>query len=71
MTRLYKLSDDALVEVTPGKLAGENMIQNWIAQKPDFLGLDLFIIGREVMTPDGGRIDLLGIDEKGTSRSWN
>ena len=37
------------------------MIQNWIAQKPDFLGLDLFIIGREVMTPD----DLLGIDEKG------
>ena len=31
MTRLYKLSDDALVEVTPGKLARENMIQNWIS----------------------------------------
>ncbi len=41
MTRLYKLSKDALVPVAPGRLANENMIQDWMAQQPDLLGLDL------------------------------
>jgi RecB family endonuclease NucS len=41
------------------------MIQNWIAERPELLGLDLLIIGREVVAPDRGRIDLLGIDEEG------
>jgi hypothetical protein len=65
MTRLYKLSNDAPVQVSTGKLANENMIQNWIAERPDLLGLELLIIGREVVAPDRGRIDLLGIDEDG------
>ena len=33
MTRLYKVSDDALVEVTPGKLAREEMIQKSTATR--------------------------------------
>ena len=41
------------------------MIQNWIAERPELLGLDLLIIGREVVASDRGRIDLLGIDEEG------
>jgi hypothetical protein len=65
MTRLYKLSNDAPVEVSTGKLATENMIQNWIEGRPELLGLALLIIGREVVAPDRGRIDLLGIDEDG------
>ena len=65
MTRLYKLSNDAPVQVASTKLANENMIQNWIAERPELLGLDLLIIGREVVAPDRGRIDLLGIDEEG------
>jgi hypothetical protein len=65
MTRLYKLSDNAPVQVASTKLANENMIQNWIADRPELLGLDLLIIGREVVAPDRGRIDLLGIDEEG------
>ena len=65
MTRLYKLSDNAPVQVASSKLANENMIQNWIAERPELLGLDLLIIGREVVAPDRGRIDLLGIDEEG------
>ncbi len=48
-----------------GKLANENMIQNWIAERPELLGLELLIIGREVVAPDRGRVDLLGIDEDG------
>jgi hypothetical protein len=65
MTRLYKLSNNAPVQVASTKLANENMIQNWIAERPELLGLELLIIGREVVAPDRGRIDLLGIDEEG------
>jgi Endonuclease NucS len=65
LTRLYKLSNNALVPIASGRLATENMIQNWIAEKPELLGLDLLIIGREVVITDRGRIDLLGIDEDG------
>ena len=65
MTRLYKLANNAPVQITSGKLANENMIHSWIAERPELLGLDLLSIGREVVAPDRGRIDLLGIDEDG------
>ncbi|MDE2332852.1 MAG: DUF91 domain-containing protein [Bradyrhizobium sp.] len=65
MTRLYKLANNAPVQIAAGKLANENMIHNWVAERPELLGLDLLIIGREVVAPDRGRIDLLGIDEEG------
>lgn len=65
MTRLYKLANDVPVQVSSARLANENTIQNWISERPGLLGLDLLIIGREVVAPDRGRIDLLGIDEEG------
>jgi len=65
MIRLYKLSKDALVPITPGRLPYEDMIQGWIEQRPELLGLNLLIIGREVVTTYGGFIDLLGIDDEG------
>jgi len=65
MTRLYRLSGNTLEPVSRGKLANENMIEEWIAQQPDLLGLDILIIGRQVVTEFGGRIDLLGIDADG------
>jgi Endonuclease NucS C-terminal domain len=54
-----------LLSVTPGRLAYEDMIQGWIEQTPELLGLNLLIIGREVVTTYGGSIDLLGIDDAG------
>jgi len=65
MIKLYKLAGNTLEPVAQGKLAYENMIQGWIAQRPELLGLDLLIIGREVLTTYGGSIDLLGIDDEG------
>lgn len=65
MTRLYRLSGSTLDPVSRGKLANENMIEGWIAHQPDLLGLDLLVIGRQVVTEFGGRIDLLGIDADG------
>jgi RecB family endonuclease NucS len=38
---------------------------NRIADRPEILGLDLLIIGREVVAPDSGRADLLGLDDEG------
>lgn len=66
MTRLYRLSGDVLVPIKRGMLANENMVENWIANQPDLLGLDLLVIGRQVVTEFGGRIDLLGIDIDGS-----
>jgi RecB family endonuclease NucS len=65
MTRLYKLSQGALLPVPSGRLSNEKMMQDWIERQPDLLGLDLLIIGREVATSHGGWIDLLGIDDDG------
>jgi RecB family endonuclease NucS len=65
MIRLYKQSGNDLVSLPIGKLAYEDMIQEWIAKGPELLGLDLLIIGKEVGTPYGGSIDLLGIDDEG------
>lgn len=65
MTRLYKLLNGALVPVPQGKLAAEDMIEGWVAEQPSLLGLDILVIGRQVITDFGGRIDLLGIDADG------
>ena len=65
MTRLYRLEGNALVPVSRGKLANEDMIEGWLALQPDLLGLDILVIGRQVITEFGGRIDLLGIDSDG------
>ena len=66
MTRLYKLTNGVLVPVPQGLLAGEDMIEGWVAEQPSLLGLDILVIGRQVITDFGGRIDLLGIDSEGS-----
>lgn len=65
MTRLYKLSGGTLQPVPRGQLGNERLIEDWVARQPDLLGLDILIIGRQVQTEFGGRIDLLGIDVDG------
>lgn len=65
MTRLFKLTGDGLTSIASGKLANENMVEGWIAKQPDLLGLEILVIGRQVVTAFGGRIDLLGIDADG------
>ncbi|RJF89147.1 DUF91 domain-containing protein [Oleomonas cavernae] len=65
MTRLYQLFGDSLVPVARGRLANENLIEGWLEKQPDLLGLELLVIGRQVVTGFGGRIDLLGLDADG------
>ena len=65
MTRLWKVAAGALFEVPAAKLQREADIEGWIAADPNVLGLDVLIIGRQVLTPYGTKIDLLGIDAEG------
>ena len=43
----------------------EERLEEWIERDSSLLGLDLLIIGRQVVTPFGGRIDLLALDAQG------
>ena len=65
MTRLYRLIGNSLEPVSRGKITSEKLIEEWVARQPDLLGLDLLVVGRQVVTEFGGRIDLLGIDAEG------
>ena len=57
ITQLYKVSDGKPSSVAHGQLANEGMIEGWVAAQPDLLGLDVLIIGRQVQTDFGGRIE--------------
>ena len=65
MTKLYKIDGTRLIQIESSSLHNEAMLQTWIANEPDIVGLDVLIIGREITTENGGRIDILGIDRDG------
>lgn len=62
---LWKSDGSKLIEVPQSHLDQENRLEEWIAQDPSLLGTELLLIGRQVVTEYGGRIDLLGIDRQG------
>ena len=65
MTSLYKITGNDLVRVRRSALANEAVLQGWIAKDPSIVGLDALVIGREITTENGGRIDILAIDREG------
>ena len=65
MAKMWKIQGAGLEPVEKISLEKEDTLEGWIANDSAILGLDLLIIGRQVSTAYGGRIDLLGIDEQG------
>jgi hypothetical protein len=65
MTTLYKVESGKLKNVERSTLPNENMIELWIAENPKIIGLDVLVIGTQVSTDFGGRIDILAIDREG------
>jgi len=64
--KLWRIGDDAkLTDIQTSSLAKEQELESWIAEDPSLLGTDLLVIGRQVTTGFGGRIDLLGMDAQG------
>ncbi len=64
--RLWQVTGNALRALPASALNQEQRLEAWIAQDPAVLGMDIAIIGRQVQTEHGGRIDLLGIDRHGS-----
>ena len=62
---LWKVNNNKLIELPKSRLDSEERLEEWIAQDSNITGLDILIIGRQVVTIYGGRIDLLAIDNIG------
>jgi hypothetical protein len=62
---LWAVENGSLTELAKQRLDNEIRLEQWIADDASLVGLNLLIIGRQVRTPSGGRIDLLAIDQQG------
>jgi hypothetical protein len=63
---LWRIDGDVVEEVAPHALASEERLEDIVHKRPEILGLgDLLLIGRQVITDYGKRIDILAIDPEG------
>jgi hypothetical protein len=62
---LWNNQGGQLVELPKNRLDDEQRLEEWIEADTGLVGLDVLIIGRQVSTPFGGRIDLLAMDSNG------
>ena len=62
---LWKIEGDELKDIKQTKLDFETRLESWIEKDSSIVDTDILIIGRQVITDHGGRIDLLGIDQQG------
>jgi len=59
---LWCVKDGELDAVESKALDAEARLESWLSADPALLGLDVLLVGRQVVTAYGGRIDLLGLD---------
>jgi hypothetical protein len=62
---MWGIENGQLVALAKERLDNEDRLEEWIAHDISLLGLNVLIIGRQVRTQSGGRIDLLAIDQQG------
>lgn len=60
--KLWRVAGAKLQDVDASHLDQEQRLEDWIADAPSMVGMDLVIIGRQVQTSFGGRIDLLALN---------
>lgn len=65
MTRLFRIDQDRLVETRRKALDFEEKIEGWVAADLSLIGVDGIVLGRQVATDHGKRIDILAMDEDG------
>ncbi len=63
---LWRVDGETVTKVETASLSAEERLEDFVEGRIDILGLgDLLIIGRQVITNFGKRIDLLAIDAQG------
>ncbi|MFC8338292.1 hypothetical protein ACFUJX_15030 [Streptomyces rubiginosohelvolus] len=66
---LWRIEEDGKAQpLAAAVMPSENSLEDMIESDPDILGETLLMIGRQVHTANGGRIDLLAIDAEGIIR---
>lgn len=65
MTRLWRIEGRAPAPIQATSLQSESELEDWLDADISLLGPNLLVIGRQVTTVFGGRIDLLTIDGDG------
>jgi len=63
--KLWTICDNRLQECPRSSLDMEQRIEEWLENDISLISDDLLVIGRQVKTAYGGKIDLLCIDEQG------
>lgn len=59
---LWSVAGSKLEPIAPAHLDQEQRLEDWIVRDPSILGMAIALIGRQVQTDFGGRIDLLALD---------
>ena len=66
LVRLWEVSSEKqLIEIPHNEISLEGDLENWLENDVAILDPDLLVIGRQVPTAFGGRIDLLCLDSNG------
>ncbi|MCG8400304.1 MAG: hypothetical protein MJA84_01765 [Firmicutes bacterium] len=65
MTRLFRIKDGQLVERQRKPLDLEEKIESWVCSDLSLIGVDGVVVGRQVDTAHGKRIDILAMDRDG------
>ncbi|WP_406645936.1 endonuclease NucS [Aliisedimentitalea scapharcae] len=65
MTRLFQISGTKLTPAKRKPLDFETKIEAWVADDLTLIGVDGFVIGRQIATDHGKFIDILAMDEDG------
>ncbi len=63
--KLWEIAGEELREVPKSVLDKESRLEEWVRKDPSMLGMDLLLIGQQVILPNSGRIDLLALDREG------
>lgn len=63
--RMWRIDGDEPKPLMPAALQKESELHQFLKRDPSLLGIPLLIIGSEVVSPYGKRIDLLAIDADG------
>ena len=63
--RMWRIDGETPRPLSPAALPTENELHQFLKQDPSLLGIPLLVIGSEVPTPYGKRLDLLAVDGDG------
>lgn len=62
--KLWQVQGPDLKQIGAASLDDEERLETWVVKDPGILGIDVLLIGRQVTTQFGGRIDLLAVDDE-------